>query len=508
MEAVPLKGSYHFVLVRPPVGISTADVYRRVVPPDEPRPIGPILEALSHGGFAELGRSLFNRLQPVAEALRPELVRVKDALASLGPLLNGFLMSGSGSAYFGLCPDSAAASRAAEILKPLGLGWVRVVTCPPKQQTPRKGVPAVEITEVRIKLMEDNSGSNERLQAFCSITFDDMFVIRDLKIIEGAKGFFVAMPSRKLTDRCHNCGTKNHLRSRFCNQCGCRLDENRALRDADGRAKLHADIAHPINSMCREKIQGAVLSSYAEELERSKMPGYVSRYDEYEADEFDLQYEGQAAAPDGGRQRASIAARTATRPHPACSRKPVGVARPPRRFPQGERIRGDRLRTPPPSRRVVLVRQWSLNRPSSVSPRCFIFTARFLLGSRCHSHPQPLTDRLLFDPAHRGFDPMGRVGFCAARRGPERRRRANLSGQNEASPPEPGQGRGPRKADKVSTGRSVWRARTMQVARITAIVYIGITTVFFSLQTRIIFPAPAPRGSRSQKSARGRVPSS
>ena len=91
----------------------------------------------------------------------------------------------------------------------------------------------MEITEVRIKLMEDNSGSNERLQAFCSITFDDMFVIRDLKIIEGAKGFFVAMPSRKLTDRCNHCGTKNHLRSRFCNQCGSRLDENRALRDAD-----------------------------------------------------------------------------------------------------------------------------------------------------------------------------------------------------------------------------------------------------------------------------------
>jgi stage V sporulation protein G len=155
----------------------------------------------------------------------------------------------------------------------------------------------VEITEVRIKLMEDNSGSNERLQAFCSITFDDMFVIRDLKIIEGAKGFFVAMPSRKLTDRCHNCGTKNHLRSRFCNQCGCRLDENRALRDADGRAKLHADIAHPINSMCREKIQAAVLASYAEELERSKMPGYVSRYDEYEVDDFDLQYEGHPGGP-------------------------------------------------------------------------------------------------------------------------------------------------------------------------------------------------------------------
>src|SRR3954467_9432987 len=146
--------------------------------------------------------------------------------------------------------------------------------------------------------MEDNSGSNERLQAFCSITFDDMFVIRDLKIIEGAKGFFVAMPSRKLTDRCHNCGTKNHLRSRFCNQCGSRLDENRAIRDADGRAKLHADIAHPINSMCREKIQGAVLASYADELERAKMPGYVSRYDdldgEYELPSFETSAPGAA----------------------------------------------------------------------------------------------------------------------------------------------------------------------------------------------------------------------
>src|SRR5213592_3258255 len=155
----------------------------------------------------------------------------------------------------------------------------------------------VVITEVRIKLMEDN---NERLQAFCSITFDDMFVIRDLKIIEGAKGFFVAMPSRKLTDRCGHCGTKNHLRSRFCNQCGSRLDENRAIRDADGRAKLHADIAHPINSMCREKIQSAVLASYADELERSKMPGYISRYDDLDAEYETAPLDANAPAPMAG----------------------------------------------------------------------------------------------------------------------------------------------------------------------------------------------------------------
>ena len=148
----------------------------------------------------------------------------------------------------------------------------------------------MEITEVRIKLMEDNSGSNERLQAFCSITFDDMFVIRDLKIIEGAKGFFVAMPSRKLTDRCHNCGTKNHLRSRFCNQCGSRLDENRAIRDADGRAKLHADIAHPINSACREVMQMAIIKSYTDERERAKLPGYVCTYDDYDGGDFDYEH--------------------------------------------------------------------------------------------------------------------------------------------------------------------------------------------------------------------------
>jgi stage V sporulation protein G len=144
----------------------------------------------------------------------------------------------------------------------------------------------VVITEVRIKLMEDST-ENERLQAFCSVTFDDAFVVRDLKIIEGTKGPFVAMPSRKLTDRCPGCGCKNHLRARHCNQCGCKLDENRATRDADGRAKLHADIAHPINSACREVIQTAVLKAFTEEKERSKQPGYVCTYDDFDGD-----YEG------------------------------------------------------------------------------------------------------------------------------------------------------------------------------------------------------------------------
>lgn len=139
----------------------------------------------------------------------------------------------------------------------------------------------MEITEVRIKLMED---PGERLKAFCSITFDNCFVVRDLKIIDGANGPFVAMPSRKLTSHCSRCGMKNHLRAQYCNQCGAKLPQDRLPLDADGRAKLYADIAHPINSSCRELIQDHVINEYYEEIERSKQPGYVSRYDDVDAD--------------------------------------------------------------------------------------------------------------------------------------------------------------------------------------------------------------------------------
>ena len=139
----------------------------------------------------------------------------------------------------------------------------------------------MQITEVRIKLMEE---AGERLQAFCSITFDDCFVIRDLKIIEGTSGPFVAMPSRKLTAHCPGCGSKNHLRAGYCNQCGGRLKDDRAVKDEDGRAKLYADIAHPINSACREMIQDRVIKSFHEEIEKSRQPGYVSSYDDFDED--------------------------------------------------------------------------------------------------------------------------------------------------------------------------------------------------------------------------------
>ena len=139
----------------------------------------------------------------------------------------------------------------------------------------------MEVTEVRIKLIEEGG---DRLKAFCSITFDHCFVIRDLKIIEGAHGPFVAMPSRKLAANCPQCRSKNHLRARYCNQCGGELKKDQVDRDEEGRAKLHADIAHPINSTCRETIQSRVVEEFHQEIERSQQPGYVSRYDDIDLD--------------------------------------------------------------------------------------------------------------------------------------------------------------------------------------------------------------------------------
>ena len=139
----------------------------------------------------------------------------------------------------------------------------------------------MQITEVRIKLIADQS---ERLKAFCSITLDDCFVIRDLKIIDGMNGPFVAMPSRKLASHCPVCRYKNHIRAAFCNQCGTHLREQAPIRSEDGRVKLYADIAHPINSACREMIQAEVIAAFEEEKIQAQTPGYVSRYEDYDMD--------------------------------------------------------------------------------------------------------------------------------------------------------------------------------------------------------------------------------
>lgn len=125
----------------------------------------------------------------------------------------------------------------------------------------------MEITEVRISLKD---GQNTRLRAYATVTFDNAFVVRNIKIIEGKSGLFVAMPSRKIKESCPKCGHKNVVRSKFCNECGAKL-EIRELYTKEvsseelSRQSEHKDIAHPITAECREYIQKKVLEAYEKE---------------------------------------------------------------------------------------------------------------------------------------------------------------------------------------------------------------------------------------------------
>ncbi len=84
----------------------------------------------------------------------------------------------------------------------------------------------MEITDVRVHLRQ----GNDNLRAFASVTLDDAFAVRDLKVIEGAHGLFVSMPSRKLRD---------------------------------GK---YLDVAHPITKEMHETLQSRVLTAYREAL--------------------------------------------------------------------------------------------------------------------------------------------------------------------------------------------------------------------------------------------------
>jgi len=127
----------------------------------------------------------------------------------------------------------------------------------------------VEITEVRIILKDED---DKKLKAYATITIDNCFVVRNVKVIEGSKGLFVAMPSRKIKQSCPKCRFRNALRSKFCNQCGASL-ELQARPDfpagEQDRLTEHKDIAHPITPECREYIQNKVLSTYQEEKSKS-----------------------------------------------------------------------------------------------------------------------------------------------------------------------------------------------------------------------------------------------
>jgi stage V sporulation protein G len=143
----------------------------------------------------------------------------------------------------------------------------------------------MNITEVRVKLIHD---TRDKLRAFATITIDDCLVVRDLKVIDGgAKGLFVAMPSRKLQARCPDCSGKNPIRARFCGDCGRRLREAQALPDARGKQRLYADIAHPIHQEGRDSVQREVVRAYHAELQRSQQSGYVEpKFEDLDYDQY------------------------------------------------------------------------------------------------------------------------------------------------------------------------------------------------------------------------------
>lgn len=128
----------------------------------------------------------------------------------------------------------------------------------------------LEVTEVRVKLASED---DEKLLGYCSVTLNHSFVIKDLKIIQGDDAAFIAMPSRKITDKCRKCSYKNHLRARYCNECGAKLPSNRADTDARGRAKLHFDLVHPIRSDVRDYVHDKIMEAYEEEYAKRRSSG-------------------------------------------------------------------------------------------------------------------------------------------------------------------------------------------------------------------------------------------
>jgi stage V sporulation protein G len=138
----------------------------------------------------------------------------------------------------------------------------------------------MEITEVRVAVCEavprpgPGGGRGEpRLKAYVTLTFDGCFVVRNIKIIEGTRGLFVAMPSRKPKASCPRCSYKGDAGARYCTQCGAsQAQPPGGAADADGGdAGAHRDIAHPITAAFRQYLQRKVLDAY--EAERQRLLG-------------------------------------------------------------------------------------------------------------------------------------------------------------------------------------------------------------------------------------------
>ncbi len=129
----------------------------------------------------------------------------------------------------------------------------------------------MEITEVRVILKDS---PDKKLKAYATVTFDNVFVVRDIKVIEGTSGLFIAMPSRKVKQPCPKCAFKNESRSKYCNQCAAPLPVETSMQRGEGAPNNqteHKDIAHPITQAFRENLQKRVLESYEQEKNKTKV---------------------------------------------------------------------------------------------------------------------------------------------------------------------------------------------------------------------------------------------
>lgn len=108
---------------------------------------------------------------------------------------------------------------------------------------------------MRVTNVEVTLNQQGKVRAFCVITFDDEFVVEDVRVIDCDDGVLVAMPSRQLTGHCSECRAKVSIRDRFCCQCGNSLKLERVPQ------KIYTDVAHPISRECRRKIEEAVLAA-------------------------------------------------------------------------------------------------------------------------------------------------------------------------------------------------------------------------------------------------------
>jgi len=137
----------------------------------------------------------------------------------------------------------------------------------------QQGGKLMEITEVRVFLKDS---PDKKLKAYVTVTFDNAFVVRNIKVIEGTNGLFIAMPSRKIKQSCPKCGFKNELRSKYCNQCAAQLPAVSQVAGQEASVQLeHKDIAHPITQSFREYLQKRVLEGYEQEKTKGSSVGHT-----------------------------------------------------------------------------------------------------------------------------------------------------------------------------------------------------------------------------------------